>query len=283
MQEEEYQKELQYVPLTWSGEGKVIPMERAANEGASGSPSWSSFLGLFGSYSSPSWSKFLRTIYNQFYNPSKPSNDFDGDGVSEILWRNIKTGETHIWDIDPNTMTRKSSAFLDIVDTETGWQVVGKNNGDDPSQPPVPVPHSIWKYQNFAASWRNISEYTWPRNPFPNQGHNCTWYAHGRMMELGYSEYALDSMRRNAGKWDNDAARGCTVTYTPKVPCIAVWDPWVGGTEAEGHVAVVERVNSDGSIVISESNWPTGKLYQTRTIYPGQYGWPSKFITVPKA
>ncbi|EAW35999.1 S8 family serine peptidase [Lyngbya sp. PCC 8106] len=154
--------------------------------------------------------------------------------------------------------------------------------GSTPTSP-SPQPQKIMSYSEFVNNWRNWSEYTSSRNPFPGKGANCTWYAHGRMMQLGYSEYALDSMLGNAGTWDNTAARGAKVRSTPQVPSIAVWEARVGGAGSVGHVAVVERVNSDGSILISESNWPTGNAYGTRTLYPNKYGWPSKFITVPKA
>lgn len=150
-----------------------------------------------------------------------------------------------------------------------------------PVNPVNPVNPPILSKSEFVNNWKNWSEYT-SRNPFPGKGANCTWYAHGRMMQLGYSEYALDSMRGNAGTWDNTASRGANVVSQPQVPCIAVWEANVGGAGSVGHVAVVERINPDGSILISESNWPTGNTYGTRIIYPGSK-WPSKFITVPKA
>ncbi|TVQ16739.1 MAG: CHAP domain-containing protein [Leptolyngbya sp. DLM2.Bin15] len=130
-------------------------------------------------------------------------------------------------------------------------------------------------------NWPNLSAYT-TQNPFPWKGQNCTWYAHGRMLQLGYSKSALDTMLGNAGNWDNTAARGAVVVSRPQAPSIALWEAGVGGAGSVGHVAVVERVNSDGSIVISESNW-NGRTYNTRTIHPGTATWPSKFITVPRA
>ncbi|MEY2977032.1 MAG: hypothetical protein RLZZ435_1171, partial [Cyanobacteriota bacterium] len=108
-------------------------------------------------------------------------------------------------------------------------------------------------------------------------GQNCTWYTHGRLMQLGYSEYALDSMLGNAGTWDNTASRGAYVSYTPRAGAIAVWEAGVNGAGSVGHVAVVERVNSDGTILISESNW-AGRAYNTRTISASN---PSKFVIVP--
>jgi surface antigen/predicted chitinase len=153
----------------------------------------------------------------------------------------------------------------------------------NPEPQPVPSPDpNIYTKQEFDNSWQNLSEYT-SRNPFPDKGSNCTWYAHGRMMELGYSEAALDTMWGNAGMWDNTAGNGATVSNTPSVPCIAVWEANVGGAGSVGHVAVIEQINPDGSILISESNWPTGTSYGNRTIYPNTSKWPSSFIIVPPA
>lgn len=139
----------------------------------------------------------------------------------------------------------------------------------------------VYTAQAFVNSWQNLPEYT-NRNPFPDKGQNCTWYAHGRMLQLGYSKAALDTMWGNAGTWDNTAKNGATVSNTPQAPSIAVWEPGVGGAGGVGHVAVVERVNSDGSILISESNWDKTQ-YNTRTISRNSRYWPSEFITVPKA
>jgi surface antigen len=69
----------------------------------------------------------------------------------------------------------------------------------------------------------------------------------------------------NAENWDN-AADNANISYdnTPRVGDIAVWDPWTGGAHAEGHVAYVESVNSDGSVNISEYNFGVPLGYSTR-------------------
>ncbi|WP_204106714.1 MULTISPECIES: DUF4114 domain-containing protein, partial [Spirulina sp. CCY15215] len=84
IKEEELDKELQFVPLTWSGEGKVTPMERAANgisSGSSGggsSPSWGSFLGIFGNPTSSGFKDLLERIFKRFYNSVAPvTHEFD--------------------------------------------------------------------------------------------------------------------------------------------------------------------------------------------------------------
>ncbi len=95
---------------------------------------------------------------------------------------------------------------------------------------------------------------------------NCTWYAHGRVRELGYSGADLDRLNGPAGTWGAAAAGLFTVDGTPAVGDIA---------ESSGHVAVVEKVNSGGTILISESSFAeSGQLgdpevnyrYRTRTV-----------------
>jgi surface antigen len=169
--------------------------------------------------------------------------------------------------------------FVNIVSSANFNLSWGELPSPQPTQP-------ILTPQEFASSWQNWSEYTL-NNPFPDKGQNCTWYAYGRMKQLGYSSTALDTMLGNAGTWDNTAGNGATVSSIPQAPCIAVWESGVGGAGSVGHVAVVERINynSNGaidSIVISESNW-LDQQYDTRTIFRNDRHWPSEFILVPKA
>lgn len=126
-------------------------------------------------------------------------------------------------------------------------------------------------------NWRTMPEFT-TRNPFPSKGKNCTWYAYGRMLMLGFKQSALDTMLGNAGTWDNTAKNGAFVSSTPQVGSIVVWEAGVSGAGRVGHVGVVEKVNSDNTILISESNW-NGQPYSTRTI--SRYA-PSKFVIVPR-
>ena len=60
-----------------------------------------------------------------------PSNDFNGDGLSDILWRSDQTGEIYTW------ITNASAGFADYyvpshAEVPLGWHVVGLGdfNGD---------------------------------------------------------------------------------------------------------------------------------------------------------
>jgi surface antigen len=84
---------------------------------------------------------------------------------------------------------------------------------------------------------------------------NCTWYAYGRMLERGYSQSLLnDFALHNADTWATDASGvvGVTVDTTPTVDSIAELDS--GSFSTLGHVAVVESVNSDGTVTVTESS-----------------------------
>jgi surface antigen len=91
---------------------------------------------------------------------------------------------------------------------------------------------------------------------------NCTWYANGRGQQLGWSKAKIDKMYGNANQWGGQAiAAGIRTSNTPQVGAIAQWD--------SNHVAIVERVNGNGTVLISESSWGTGNanyLYKQREI-----------------
>jgi len=88
---------------------------------------------------------------------------------------------------------------------------------------------------------------------------NCTWYAYNRRVELGLR---VGSFWGNASTWAIAASQnGYQVDNTPSVGAIAQWNAYAGGSGYYGHVAIVESVNSDGTIEVSEmNNWAYGGL-----------------------
>jgi surface antigen len=81
----------------------------------------------------------------------------------------------------------------------------------------------------------------------------CTYWANMRYHQLtGYWVPWLG----NAYEWAYGAkASGWIVSSKPIVPSIIVLQPGVQGAGYYGHVAVVERINSDGSVYTSNYNW----------------------------
>lgn len=99
--------------------------------------------------------------------------------------------------------------------------------------------------------------YYYADNPFYQSGYgmpNCTCYAYGRFWEILGSKPKLSLS--DAGLWYG-YSDGYERGRKPKLGAVCCWSSTVGGA---GHVAIVEKINSDGSIVISQSayqstNW----------------------------
>lgn len=91
---------------------------------------------------------------------------------------------------------------------------------------------------------------------------NCVGYAWGRWRELLNKKHNLSC--RNAELWYGNTADGYKRGETPKLGAVICWE---GKGDLAGHVAIVEKVNSDGSIVTSNSGYKSTYFY-TSTIKP---------------
>ncbi|WP_142381192.1 amidase domain-containing protein [Staphylococcus rostri] len=100
-------------------------------------------------------------------------------------------------------------------------------------------------------------------SPYP-QG-QCTWYVYHRMAQFGKS---IAGNMGNAAEWTSSAhQKGYKVTDRPTKHSAVVFQPGqLGADSYYGHVAFVEQVHSDGSIVISESNVKGLGVISYRTI-----------------
>ncbi|HET7720341.1 MAG TPA: CHAP domain-containing protein [Acidimicrobiales bacterium] len=69
------------------------------------------------------------------------------------------------------------------------------------------------------------------------------------------------------GTWAAHATGlGFKVDGVPRAGAIAQWNAGEQGAGAAGHVAYVERVNPDGSVVVSEFDWSVEYGYSQRTL-----------------
>lgn len=94
---------------------------------------------------------------------------------------------------------------------------------------------------------------------------NCVGYANGRFNEIindpdikGTVKAFKYQMTCNAENFIESAKRqGLKISSTPVVGGVMVWQKGntLGGGDGAGHVAVVERVYDDGTILTSESGW----------------------------
>ena len=157
-----------------------------------------------------------------------------------------------------------------------------------PTAGDVPKPNFSSSYYASANPFWNSGYAPVSTNP-PGTNHlngalgNCTWYTYGRMLELGASPTQIGVLTMDADQWAAVAgSNGIPVDTNPTVHSIAERDSDPQNFPA-GHVAVVESVNADGTITVTESssglittgNWMF--LWRHRTVSPG---WFSHFIHI---
>lgn len=104
---------------------------------------------------------------------------------------------------------------------------------------------------------------------YPRYVGNCTWYAHGRTLELGYSVKEIPTS--NAENWYKKCK--CPKGQIPVQGAIACWSQGVIGKGADGagHVSVVEEVYSDESFLSSEFGKKSG-FFTKKHKPPYSYG-----------
>ncbi|MBQ8922349.1 MAG: CHAP domain-containing protein [Oscillospiraceae bacterium] len=107
-----------------------------------------------------------------------------------------------------------------------------------------------------------------PGIPRPNGSklpfQNCVFYALGRFFEL----WGVCLSSTNAENFIESAKRqGLKTGNEPKPGAVIVWAKGKTGDSSDGagHVAIVEQINADGSIVTSESGWSADKAFWTKT------------------
>ncbi len=94
----------------------------------------------------------------------------------------------------------------------------------------------------------------------------CTWHAANRRIQTGKP---LPTNLGNAISWLSLSRRaGLATGGTPQAGAV-LYHKDIGGL---GHVAFVEKVNDDGSALISDMNYPTWGKVTYRTITPDSFG-----------
>ena len=131
-----------------------------------------------------------------------------------------------------------------------------------------------------AGGWSNCIK-GYPTEPNANVLANCVGYASGRYNELiqlarDFNECRYTNLRCNASGFIERALEASLeVGNTPRVGSIMCWG---GGNEGCGHVAVVERVDSDNQVYTSESDYGGTAFYNAlRNNSNGRWGLSSSF------
>lgn len=113
------------------------------------------------------------------------------------------------------------------------------------------APSSSWR----AAYGSNGYDYGW-----------CTWHAANRRAQIGRP---IPNNMGNAIAWLGAAqSAGLATGSLPRAGAV-VYHLNIGGW---GHVAYVERMNPDGSALVSDMNYPIWGQVTTRTVKPSEFG-----------
>jgi surface antigen/uncharacterized protein (DUF433 family) len=94
----------------------------------------------------------------------------------------------------------------------------------------------------------------------------CTWHAANRRAQTGRP---IPSNLGNAITWASRAAgSGMGVGSEPAAGAVL----WHGNLGGLGHVAYVEKINDDGSLLVSDMNYPIWGSVTYRTVTPAEFG-----------
>lgn len=110
---------------------------------------------------------------------------------------------------------------------------------------------------------------------------NCTEYVQFRVKQKLSIDIKWPPDRpRNGGKWASIFEKNnlYKISDSPKVNCAVSFTTGISSNPAIneiGHVAFIEKVNDDGSIEISEANWPNQGKYNERRLEKWQ--WQDKY------
>jgi surface antigen len=106
---------------------------------------------------------------------------------------------------------------------------------------------------------------------------NCVGYAAGRFNEIiGKNKFVYFQYPPNAEDfYDTAIQQGLKVGQVPQLGSIIVWAKGKTWTSADGagHVAVVEKINADGSIITSESGYGCANPFWTSHREKGGGNW----------
>lgn len=99
----------------------------------------------------------------------------------------------------------------------------------------------------YSSPYRDFSTYPYGQNAYTTAG--CAWFASARANQL----MGTGNTIRAGSNWNRNAATlGLSTGYELKAPALACWGTTEESNAGKGHVAVIEKILNDGSVVISE-------------------------------
>ena len=186
-------------------------------------------------------------------------------GYSKFKWTSSNKGIARVDSKGILTATKKGGKV--VLTLKAGNYVVGTITAEISTfkprkvRPVLNVDEYYFTNKNlYYQSYMGPNITLWPTNY--NEG-NCTWYAFGRASEIsGHKITYIGSW--DAGSWWTKCNEESRKGSIPKVGAIICWSH---------HVAIVEELYSDGTMLISESSAGTPNIYfQTRRVSQNKPG-----------
>ncbi|HRV76277.1 MAG: LysM peptidoglycan-binding domain-containing protein [Candidatus Nomurabacteria bacterium] len=176
-----------------------------------------------------------------------------------------KSGDTPKSIADSTSSSAEEIALFNDIDI----------NAQIPAGRQIIVPNGSPRTTVVARSSRRASSaatsYGYAANPVFGGGNTysrgyCTWHAANRRAGIGRP---IPNRMGNAIRWASVASSlGYAVDGNPRAGDV-LWHRNIGGA---GHVAFVEGVNSDGSLLVSDMNYPTWGRVTYRTVPTSEFG-----------
>jgi surface antigen len=184
-------------------------------------------------------------------------------GVNGLVYT-VESGDT------PESLAQKFSTDKQLIITYNDAEISGLKVGEQILIPDG-VLTAVAVTPAVRSSYSATTSFAWGGSApvYSANGYDygwCTWHAANRRQQTGNP---IPSNLGNAISWYGIAASaGLPVGSTPRAGAV-LWHANIGGL---GHVAYVEKVNDDGSMLVSDMNYPIWGTVTYRTVPSSEIG-----------
>ena len=196
------------------------------------------------------------------------SNDLTGDSVNVGAKLKVPPVDGFVYTVKEGDTAKsiadKYSASEDKIIAFNDAEITGLKTGQEIVIPDGEIPAPVARTNSFASvsGFRYGFTATYGGNGY-SAGY-CTWHAANRRAQVGKP---IPANLGNASTWKARASLAGLGTGSTPAKYAVLWHP---PRDYYGHVAFVEDVLPDGSILVSDMNYPIWGAVTTRVLTPAQ-------------